>query len=295
MNTGVRFISEDRNQDLVYCFPLEGEKNPFKKNKTSAQQASVDQKISYSLIKTYFILKVMGLMTLLFGIIYLILMFQGQNSILQKQLFNAQTQKITRGSFFFGFILVMDLIAILIYQINFKEVTANNIEARNPNKISWILFALFSFSFILSGATLGYYFLIRFDNGTSLVISSIFYLFMANLLLVIYLWYKKQEYSFKNYMIFIAFLSCIFWFFLMIYFIDIWGKFLFCGMLVMIFELLIVSSAHLIISAFSFNLTEKDYAITVPLIYCVSFLLILGFIFVIIMFVGKNSEEGDDD
>ncbi|CAD8055824.1 unnamed protein product [Paramecium primaurelia] len=289
MNNGLRYISENGSQDLVYCFPLEEkQENPFQKN-------SADQENNQQIIKSSFIAKVLGIIGCLFGIIFMILTIQGQNSMLQEYLFNVKTLKITRVSFFFCFILLAVIISIFIYQLKFKKVNLQIKKDSKPiqnsfNIIDYIHYFIYRFSY--------YFKLFSFHLFKKWI--STLCLFIINVVLAIYVQLKKQDYQPTKYSIYSIILNCIFSFISILYFIDIWWNLLICGISIMLFELLIIHSAKMILEQLNLNLTEKDYIISVPIIFCLSLVLFLALILLIIIVVlllckSKNSEGQDDD
>ncbi|CAD8118868.1 unnamed protein product [Paramecium sonneborni] len=293
MNNGIRYISENRSQDLVYYFPNCTSRNPFHNNQSNNSDTLAQQDINSSVIKSTFIAKTLIVIGVLFGIILVILKMQGQNSMLQEYLFNVYTLKIQVTSFTFGFILLIVIIAIPIYQTQFKETQAHNI-------IGQILQTLFFISFIISAVTFTYFLFIYFNNGYYLVLSTILCLFLVNIALAIYVGCNKQQYNPKKQGICSIILIWIFSILSIFYFLNIWWQLLICGILIMTFELLVIHSVKFIIEEYEFKLTNQDYIISVPLIFFVTIISFLAIIFIIVIIIGllcnsKSSESLIDD
>ncbi|CAD8157747.1 unnamed protein product [Paramecium pentaurelia] len=277
MNNGLRYISENRSQDLVYCFPLVNQKTPFQKNS------------------------------------YLLLIFQsrlGEQLINNKVFFYSKSTWCNRLSIRNYIYDIKDL------RSEFNAIRIF-IQRENPiNLKSFIFFWLYfiscdNFNIHLSTKIQGSKFVNNKRLQTNIKqvqyyrLYSLFHLLFQLLLQAIFFPFiqkmdlKKQDYQPSKYSIYSIILNCIFSFISILYFIDIWWNLLICGISIMLFELLIIHSAKMILEELNLNLNEKDYIIAVPIIFCLSIVLFLALILLIIivalLFCKSNNSEGQDD
>ncbi|CAD8107025.1 unnamed protein product [Paramecium primaurelia] len=300
MNNTNRYYSDDPNQQLQYNQPVFNQQNPFDNNNRQPEQlanqignynhaAFNNPMNSYdneykglvssadSTIRAGFIAKVYAIMSFQLAITFLLILASYYFQNVRNAIIDTKTIKYT------PFSIICFLIAFIVEIAIF---CCRKVARRVPlNYILLIIFTL-CFSTIVAAPCIICFELL--SNGVELVIIAAAITLAITILLTIYAWRTKTDYSALGHLCFVLSASLLIMCIVGLFVRNIWFQLFICTICVIIYGGYIIFDTQLIIGNHSNYLSIDDYIIAAMLLYIDIVILFLRILEILMIIFGKN-------